>query len=126
MGEPIRWSLSVDEETVAIAERWKVKFAPFADTRSKLVRTLLKLWDRAATDEKLTPLLIALQGLKLNNLSQPELESPAHGESGAKSPVRVALKGSAAHRGREFVSRKMASEAYRAPFFFHFSTRRLA
>lgn len=65
MGETIRWVVSVDEETAAIAEKWEGKLSPFADgNRSLLVRLLFKLWDTFASHYTLNALVEAIQATK--------------------------------------------------------------
>lgn len=120
MSQPIRWVLSVDEETVQIVDRWQQKLSPFADgNRSLLVRLLIKLWDKAATDATLAPMLVGLQGLKVIK-SEYELPAPSLSVEGrAKPPVRTGQVGGS-HRGRvSGVSRRvaLATEAYGITFF---------
>ena len=128
MSQPIRWVLSVDEETVQIVDRWQEKLSPFADgNRSLLVRLLIKLWDKAATDATLAPMLAGLQGIKFNNSSYSELPAPTLSEGRTKPPVRSTF-GEGTRRGRvSNVSRRsrlvsVVAVAYGTSFPLH-STR---
>ena len=127
MSQPIRWSVSVDEETVRLEKRWREKFSPMTKSRSSVVVLLFKLWDEVATDPKVIPLLAALQGLKVNK-SEYELPAPTLSVEGrAKPPVRSTF-GEGTHRGRvSGVSRRsclasVVAVAYGTSFPLH-STR---
>ena len=90
MGEQIRWSVSVRSRTAQLVEKWRQKFAPFTeDSRSATLCLIVDLWDRAATDPRVVPLLEALQLLQGVTASQLELDFPV-ATTGKKPPCRVA------------------------------------
>jgi hypothetical protein len=95
VGEPIRWSVSVDKETDAIAEILQRTYAEYVGSnRSRLVQFLFKRFHRMAGnlpaalehEQGINQAILSQEITTLNNLSQ-EFPVPQAGQR--KPPVRA-------------------------------------
>ena len=148
MGEPIRWSVSVDKETDAIAEILQLRYSAIVgDKRSRLIQFIFKSWHRLnMTAANVTAALEQSQGINqeilseeittFNNSSQNEFPASSiapRNLAGPKPPVRAinpTTPGRSRGRHVSGVSRRVATGAYGITFFplhLHLdSTRRAA
>ena len=142
MSQPIRWSVSVDKETDAIAEILQQWYSDSVGAqRSRLVQFIIKRWYRLGMAGKLPAALLPEQGINqaisseeittFNNSSQNEFPAatphmPLTGR--AKPPVRTRSVQSARRGEVSGVSRRVATRreavvwAYGTSFPLH-STR---
>jgi hypothetical protein len=112
VGEPIRWSVSVDKETDAIAEILQRTYAEYVGSnRSRLVQFLFKRFHRMAGnlpaalehEQGINQAILSQEITTLNNLSQ-EFPVPQAGQR--KPPVRASRVPSDRRREINGVSRR--------------------